>query len=687
MSTPRGYSSQEKEDRLSAQFQTVEPVRELQFGSSVVSHQYVYEVATDAVEAGTTDAVLVATGHAARKGDVIRLTSGALAGYEAKVWSVAANSISLAETLPSAPVAAVTFQILRHKYPTVEATGEVKVSGVFAEVATAADGGALPAVVKVVGGYDGAAVQVLKTDAAGELQVDVLSSALPAGAATSAIQTDGSQKTQIVDGSGNVIGSTGNALDVNLKSPITVDVSLSQANDSVAVFGSDGAVNRAIKTDANGELQIDVLSSALPAGAATETTLGAVKTAVEIIDNAISGNEMQVDVKLIEGVIDANNTTTTPLLAGGNFTGAWTEVKDYNSINLGVFSDVGSATDGLRIEYSFDGVSVHHFHLWTFPGGANGIGYQLAAEFRYFRVNYTNGASPQTTFLIQSNLKPTSLFPSSYRASQTFTSQSQVMLTKGIIVGETTGGGGGYIAVKVNPSGALTVESTLAGLDPAVLGQDTMANSLPVVLASDQTTIPVTVSQADDSIAVYGNDGTTNRVLKTDAAGELQIDVLSSALPSGAATETTLAAIKTAVELIDNTVSGSELQVDIVASLPAGTATIGKVDVNTLSVVDLLDAGILDTSSTNIAGSASSPTQVVASTAAAVKKLQILDTTGAFIGLYTGAVASEVLQLVIGPGSDQTIEHSIPASTRISLKRLDSTTAVSSGIVAINFIG
>jgi cellobiose-specific phosphotransferase system component IIC len=111
------------------------------------------------------------------------------------------------------------------------------------------------------------------------------------------------------------------------------------------------------------------------------------------------------------------------------------------------------------------------------------------------------------------------------------------------------------------------------------------------------------------------------------------------------------------------------------------------VDVNTLSVIDLLDAGILDTSSTNIAGSASSPTQVVASTAAATKKMQILDTTGAFIGLYTGPLASEVLQLVIGPGSDQTIEHAIPASTRISLKRLDSTTAISSGIVAINFIG
>jgi hypothetical protein len=39
---------------------------------------------------------------------------------------------------------------------------------------------------------------------------------LPTGAATSADQTNGSQKTQIVDGSGNVVSSTSNALNVNV---------------------------------------------------------------------------------------------------------------------------------------------------------------------------------------------------------------------------------------------------------------------------------------------------------------------------------------------------------------------------------------------------------------------------------------------------------------------------------------
>lgn len=43
-----------------------------------------------------------------------------------------------------------------------------------------------------------------------------------------------------------------------------------------------------------------------------------------------------------------------------------------------------------------------------------------------------------------------------------------------------------------------------------------------------------------------------------------------------------LAAIKTAVEILDNTVSGSEMQVDVVGSLPAGTAVLGKVGLDTV---------------------------------------------------------------------------------------------------------
>lgn len=680
----KGWPTQEKDDRLSPQYATVEPVRQLQQGLSVLSHEFVREVGTDAVEANSTTTVINATGHAAQVGDVIRITSGTLSGLEVKVYSVATNAITLAEELASVPALGVTFQILRHKYPLVDSTGSLITTAT--EVATAADGGALPAVVKVVGGYDGSAVQVIKTDAAGEVQVDV---------------------------------------------------------------------------------------------------------------------------KSIEGIIDANNSTSTPLSGGGNFTGGWTEIKDYNSINLGVFSDVASASDGLKVEYSADGVSVHHTHTWTFPGGTNGIGYQLAAEFRYFRVNYTNGASAQTSFIVQANLKPTALFPSSYRASTTFTSQSQVILTKGIIVGETTGGGGGYVPVKVNPSGALTVEATISSIDSALDGQKTMAASLPVVIASDQSAVPAsqsgtwninnvsgtvslptgaaTAARQDtgnnhlaslalsavqvgstfsgDFLMAGGTDGTDTYPIRTDAAGVVQVGDNGSSLtvdgtvtanqggtwnitnvsgtvslPTGAATAANQTGGSQKTQIVDgsgNVIAATSNALNVSAvqagtwninnvsgtiSLPTGASTestlstvsstlttlngttipnrlpttgtktmSGSVSVTLASnqtAMPIYYAGRaasnrarIDYTSTSVTTAAY--TQLLASTSAAINEVEIFDSSGQTLVLATGTAGAEADQVYIFPGGNGRIPLAIATSTRVAIKAVSAT--ANTGEISVNF--
>jgi hypothetical protein len=82
---------------------------------------------------------------------------------------------------------------------------------------------------------------------------------------------------------------------------------------------------------------------------------------------------------------------------------------------------------------------------------------------------------------------------------------------------------------------------------------------------------------------VSSSNGLPVQVLSI-AAGDNNIgnvDIVSSALPTGASTaalqttgNTALSAIQTAVEIIDNAISGSEMQVDIVSSaLPTGAAT------------------------------------------------------------------------------------------------------------------
>lgn len=64
----------------------------------------------------------------------------------------------------------------------------------------------------------------------------------------------------------------------------------------------------------------------------------------------------------------------------------------------------------------------------------------------------------------------------------------------------------------------------------------------------------------------------------------------TQAAQSGTWTEANSAAIKTAVETIDNAIAGSEMQVDVVGALPAGTNAIGKLSAN--SGVDIGDVDV-----------------------------------------------------------------------------------------------
>jgi hypothetical protein len=626
----KGWSTQEKDDRLVPQYATVEPVRELQNALSVLSHEFVREVGTDAVEANSTTILINATGHAAKVGDVIRITSGTLSGQEVKVYSVATNSITLAEELASAPALGVTFQILRHKYPVVEATGEVKVTGSFTEVATAADGGALPALTKVVSGYDGSAVQVLKTDAAGELQVDIQS---------------------------------------------------------------------------------------------------------------------------ITGTVDASNTTTVALAGGAVFTGSWVENKNYAAIALGIKADQNSATDGLEMQFSNDGSTVHHSHYYTYLTASGGIGYSFQPEFRYYRVKFTNGAVAQSSFTLSTTTRHVPVFPSQYRVNHTITGESQVLLTRGVITGETTGGGGGFVNVKVNPSGALVTEASIASIAD-VDGQKTMALSFPVVIASDQSAVPasqsgtwninnvsgtislptgaataarqdtgnnylqtididtgiirsaVTTNGATSNAEVMqigGSTGSSTYILKVDSSGVLQVGDNGSSLtvdgtvsanqsgtwninnisgtvslPTGAATESTLSTLNSTTIPNRLPTTGTKTMSGSVSVTLASNQTAMPIYYAGRSAAN---RARIDYTSTSVTTAAY--TQLLASTSAAINEVEIFDSSGQTLVLATGAAGAEADQVYIFPGGNGRIPLAIAATTRVAIKAVSAT--ANAGEISVNF--
>lgn len=93
------------------------------------------------------------------------------------------------------------------------------------------------------------------------------------------------------------------------------------------------------------------------------------------------------------GGMDPNNSSTTPLLAGGTFSGTFTELAvGYASTSIFVKTDVDSATGGLKIIHSSDGVDDERIVPLTYDSSANpqGVIYLIPASTRFLRLEYEN---------------------------------------------------------------------------------------------------------------------------------------------------------------------------------------------------------------------------------------------------------------------------------------------------------
>lgn len=211
--------------------------------------------------------------------------------------------------------------------------------------------------------------------------------------------------------------------------------------------------------------------------------------------------------------------------------------------------------------------------------------------------------------------------------TETLTDYSLANLTRAIIAGRSSTGGGTYYNVKVNPSGSLI---TAIGDITGIVGQNTMANSLPVAIASNQTAIPVTQS------------GTWNI---TNITGTVS-------LPTGAATESTLSTLNGKVTACN---TGA---VTISTALPAGNNNIGDVDVASLPPVV---ATTYSTSSVTSVVSAAVSTSILASNANRRMAILFNDCDKA-VYVKLGATASTTsFSYKLSPA--QTLELPIPLYT------------------------
>lgn len=203
--------------------------------------------------------------------------------------------------------------------------------------------------------------------------------------------------------------------------------------------------------------------------------------------------------------------------------------------------------------------------------------------------------------------------------------------------------------------------STMSQKLPASLGQKIESNSLSVTLSTENED---KLDRIMDSVELLDN------ALGTIGTDELRINIVGQ---GGLATETTLDNIhdKLPTALGQQNKAGS-LSVTIASDQEA---------LNTnAAVVDFLDGGVVDTSSTNITVGAGP--NLVASLAANVKKIQIIEDIGEFMSLKDGG-GTVLAYLPLGGGE---VEVSIASGTAIHIASETGGT-INIGKIAINFLG
>jgi len=154
------------------------------------------------------------------------------------------------------------------------------------------------------------------------------------------------------------------------------------------------------------------------------------------------GNPIDADYPMAVALANktsSGNSTSTPLLAGSVFTGEWERTCKYANCSIMVSSDVASATDGLIFQQSTNGVDVEDTDTYTV--GANKkkqFTFGIATE--YVRVVYTNGASPQSYFRLQTILHSGTPKSSSHRIGDSIIGDDDGELMKAVLSAEDENG-------------------------------------------------------------------------------------------------------------------------------------------------------------------------------------------------------------------------------------------------------
>lgn len=278
-------------------------------------------------------------------------------------------------------------------------------------------------------------------------------------------------------------------------------------------------------------------------------------TAVVTMDGGTS--PALVTTNLIDdGVVLSGLSTATPLLANGVWTSTATDLLAFASITIWIYSDVPSANNGVVGEWSADGVVWATSTPFTYTDNGLPAHFTLNRRARYFRATYTNSNSAQASFYIQTIGQKVSPQTQTVGLVETLSGMDAGILTRSVITGYTTGGGGGYVNVKVNPSGALTTESTISS------GTITSITNAVTVQQSTASNLKAQVVGSDGSVLATANTGRLQVDIVSGGGSNASVSATGAAVPASA----TYGGMNVGGNLVGFTGTGTSLNVNVTNS-------------------------------------------------------------------------------------------------------------------------
>ena len=328
-------------------------------------------------------------------------------------------------------------------------------------------------------GLRGATVQRVTVATDDLVPVSAASLPLPAGAATSALQTtqDTSINTLLKPASTlaavttvatvtnlSQLGGAAVSMNTGVRDAGTQRVTIA-TNDSVPVTGTITAVT--------------AITNALPAGTNLIGKVG--------IDQTTPGTTNAV-VVTANGVISTANSSAAALGISGVFTGTSEDATEYADIRVSVFSDQASATDGLQIQQSSNGTNWDIIDSYSIPA-STGKNFSIGVSSKFFRIVYTNGGVAQTAFRLQAKLQKTYTKSSSVRPQDARTNDNDMeeqlgynMVYNGTSWDRVRGTTANGIAVDVTRNAALVAGAAVigkVGIDQTTPGTTNAVQDIP----------------------------------------------------------------------------------------------------------------------------------------------------------------------------------------------------------------